>query len=73
MAVSSSLYWIIDPLQQRGEFHRLHAGHYELVPLAHNRLFRSTVLAGFWLDVEWLFAKSLPNEYETLQEILRNP
>jgi Uma2 family endonuclease len=68
-----SEYWIIDPLQQRVEFHRLHAGRYELVPLEHNRLFRSAVLEGFWLDVEWLVAKSLPNEYDILQEILRNP
>jgi hypothetical protein len=64
---------IIDPLQQRCEFHRLHAEQYELVPLEHNRLFRSAALEGFWLDVEWLLAKSLPNEYEILQEILRGP
>ena len=66
-------YWIIDPLQQRCEFHRLHAGRYALVPLEHNRLFRSAALAGFWLDVEWLLAKSLSNEYEILQEILCSP
>jgi Uma2 family endonuclease len=66
-------YWIIDPLQQRCEFHRLHVGRYALVPLEHNRLFRSAALAGFWLDVEWLLAKSLSNEYEILQEILCSP
>ena len=66
-------YWIIDPLQQRCEFHRLHAGHYELVPLEHNRLFRSAVLEGFWLDVEWLLVEPLPNAYEILQDILRSP
>lgn len=65
-----SEYWIVDPLQKRGEFYRLSAGRYELVPLEHNRIFRSTVLAGFWLDVEWLLAEPLPNEYEKLQEIL---
>jgi len=65
-------YWIIDPLQQRCEFHRLQAERYELVPLEHNRIFRSTVLGGFWLDVEWLLVKTLPNAYETLQAILRS-
>jgi Uma2 family endonuclease len=65
-------YWIIDPLQQRCEFHRLHEGHYELVPLEHNRIFRSAVLEGFWLDVEWLLAETLPNEYDLLQELVRS-
>ena len=59
------------PAGQRCEFHRLHEGRYELVPLEHNRLFRSAVMEGFWLDVEWLLAESLPNEYEILQEILQ--
>ena len=63
-------YWIIDPLQKRAEFHCLSAGRYELLPLGHNRIFRSTVLRGFWLDVEWLLAEPLPNAYEKLQEIL---
>jgi Uma2 family endonuclease len=63
-------YWIVDPLQKRVEFHRLSTGGYELVPLEHNRIFRSAVLSGFWLDVEWLLADSLPNAYEKLQEIL---
>jgi hypothetical protein len=43
------------------------------VPLEHNRIFRSAILEGFWLDVEWLLAEPLPNEYAILQEILRSP
>lgn len=65
-----SEYWIIDPLQSRAEFHRLAEGRYELAPLERNRIFRSSVLEGFWLDVEWLLADPLPNVYEKLQEIL---
>lgn len=68
-----SEYWIIDLLQQRCEFHRLHAGRYALVPLEHNRIFHSAVLEGFWLDVEWLLVEPLPNAYEKLQEILAGP
>jgi Uma2 family endonuclease len=63
-------YWIIDPIQRRVEFHRLGAGQYALVPLEHNRIFRSAVLEGFWLDVEWLLTEPLPKAYEKLQEIL---
>ena len=55
-----SEYWIVDPLQRRVEFHRLHAGRYEPVPLEQNRIFRSVVLEGFWLDVEWLLTEPLP-------------
>jgi len=65
-------YWIIDPLQLRAEFYRLLDGRYHLVPLEQNRIFRSEVLEGFWLDVEWLFADKLPNEFEKLQQILNS-
>jgi Uma2 family endonuclease len=64
-------YWIIDPLQQRAEFHRLRNKRYELVLLENNHIFRSQVIPGFWLDVGWLLAKPLPNSYLCLQEILR--
>ena len=57
-------YCIIDPLQLRAEFYRLLDGRYHLVPLEQNRIFRSEVLEGFGLDVEWLFADNLPNEFE---------
>jgi Uma2 family endonuclease len=63
-------YWLIDPLQRRAEFYRLLEGRYTLVPLEHNRIFRSLVLEGFWLDVEWLFSVPLPSAYEKLQEVL---
>ena len=42
-----------------------------MVPLEDNHLFRSTVIPGFWLDVNWLLAKPLPNSYACLQELLR--
>jgi Uma2 family endonuclease len=64
-------YWIIDPLQNRVEFHRLENGRYELVPLEANDIFRSQILPGFWIKVSWLLAKPLPNAYACLQELLR--
>jgi len=63
-------YWLIDPLQRRAEFYRLREGQYSLTAFEHNRIFRSEALAGFWLDVEWLFAEPAPNVYECLQQIL---
>ena len=65
-----SEYWIVDPLQQRVEFLVLEQGRYELAPLEHNRIFRSRVLPGFWIDVEWLLADPLPNASKCLQTIL---
>ena len=65
-------YWIIDALQRRAEFNRLIDGQYHLVPLEQNRIFRSVTLEGFWLDVEWLFADELPNEFERLQQTLNS-
>jgi Uma2 family endonuclease len=64
-------YWIIDPLQRRVEFHRLQGKQYQLVPLENNHIFRSEVLSGFWLDVNWLLADPLPNPYDCLQQILQ--
>lgn len=63
-------YWVIDPLQQRCQFLRLTEELYVDVPLESNRIFRSEVLPGFWLDVDWLLGKTLPNSYRCLQEIL---
>lgn len=63
-------YWIIDPWQDRVEFLRLRNGRYELVPLESNRIFRSEAIPGFWLNVDWLLADPLPDDYACLQEIL---
>jgi Uma2 family endonuclease len=63
-------YWIIDPIQRRCEFLRLRESKYEIVPLEANHIFRSEVLPGFWLNVDWLIGDSLPNTAECLREIL---
>lgn len=67
-----SEYWIVDPIQGRVEFHVLKRGRYQLAPLEDNRIFRSTVLRGFWIDVNWLLADPLPNDYDCLQQILKS-
>ena len=66
-------YWIVDPLQRRVEFLRLQEGRYELVPLENNNLFRSQVIPGLWLNVDWLLAKPVPRAYSCLEQVLKNP
>lgn len=66
-----SEYWIIDPIKNQTKFFRLRDGVYELVPLEEGHIFRSEVLPGFWLDVNWLWADPLPEPYDCLQQILR--
>jgi Uma2 family endonuclease len=63
-------YWIVDPIVSRVEFLRLQEGKYELVPLERNRIFHSSVVNGFWLDVDWLLANPPPAAYNCLQQVL---
>jgi Uma2 family endonuclease len=63
-------YWIIDPIQQRVEFLVLEEGRYRLAPLEQNRIFRSRVLSGFWIDVDWLLADPIPPATRCFQAIL---
>jgi Uma2 family endonuclease len=64
-----SEYWIIDPLKQEALFLRLKDGRYEPVTLEEDRVFRSTALPGFFVDVSWLFAPELPKIQDALRVI----
>jgi Uma2 family endonuclease len=66
-----SEYWIIDPIKNQAQFFRLRNGVYELVPLEDGPIFRSQALPGFWLDINWLLADSLPSVCACLQQILQ--
>lgn len=66
-------YWLIDPRpdRKRADFYVLDvsAGRYRPASLEADRIFRSTVLPGFWLDVDWLWQEN-PNVaeiYETMR------
>lgn len=49
-------YWLIDPIREVAEFYRLEGrGRYELVTTPDD-VFRSEVLPGFFLRVEWLWS-----------------
>jgi Uma2 family endonuclease len=61
--------WLIDPLRKQAEFYRLGVdGIYAAVPIGDDRVFRSTVLEGLWLKVDWLWQDPLPPLMSVLKE-----
>jgi Uma2 family endonuclease len=62
-------YWLIDNPRRQAEFYRRDDdGTYRLVPLNREGVFRSVVLAGLWLRVEWLWQDPLPPLLHVLRE-----
>ena len=66
-------YWIIDsrPGHARADFYVFDpTGHYQPVPVDPAGRYHSTVLAGFWLQVEWLVATEPPDVLQALAQIV---
>lgn len=64
-------YWIVDPRprRRRADFYQLAPdGKYQPVPTPEG-VYRSAVLPGFWLRVEWLWQEPLPKLLPTLETI----
>ena len=62
-------YWILDPIRKQAEFYRLsQEGTYKLVTVGDDGVFRSTVLDGLWLKVDWLRQDPLPSLMSVLRE-----
>ncbi len=60
-------YWLIDPERRQAEFYVLgEDGKYALQMKGEQGVYRSTVLEGFWLRVEWLW--QLPPEVQVFRE-----
>jgi Uma2 family endonuclease len=65
-----SEYWLIDPQTERAEFYQLTAGgRYRQVSPNAEGVYRSTVLPGFWLKVEWLWQEPLPKTLDVLRAL----
>jgi len=68
-------YWLIDPRpmrrkKQRADFYVLDdQGQYQPVPIGKDRIYRSTVLLNFWLNVDWLWADE-PNALTALAQLV---
>jgi Uma2 family endonuclease len=66
-------YWIIDPRPgyERVDFYVLDAkGRYRPVPVEPDGRYHSTVLAGFWLQVDWVLATEPPEILQALVQIV---
>ena len=51
-------YWLIDPPKSRAEFYRRgRDGQFALMKVGEDGIFRSLVVRGFWLRVEWLWRR----------------
>ena len=62
-------YWLIDPERRRAEFYRLGRDkQFDLIPIDEAGVFRSGVLKGLWLNVEWLSQRPLPKLKVVLKE-----
>ena len=62
-------YWIIDEMDQKVTLLRLTQGKYREVRTKAGEL-HSKILSGFWLRPEWLWEEPLPDELDTLEQIL---
>ena len=62
-------YWLLDPLRRQAEFYqRGPDGIFRLVPGGEDGTYRSAVLEGLWLKVEWLWQEPLPPLMSVLRE-----
>jgi Uma2 family endonuclease len=62
-------YWLIDPLRKQAEFYRRgEDGYYHSIPAGEDGIYRSAMLTGFWLKVEWLWQDPLPTLLSVLKE-----
>jgi Uma2 family endonuclease len=61
-------YWLIDPKRKKAEFYLLGRDrHYHLAPVE-DGVFRSAVLKGMWLKVDWLWRNPRPSVLAVLKE-----
>lgn len=66
-------YWIIDPRpgKQSADFWLLDEnGRYQPAAIEEGGVYRSTIIPGFWLRIDWLWADELPDLQRTFAEIV---
>jgi Uma2 family endonuclease len=62
-------YWLLDYLRRQAEFYQRGAdGIFRLVPVGEDDIYRSAVLEGLWLKVDWLWQEPLPPLLTVLRE-----
>jgi Uma2 family endonuclease len=66
-------YWLLDPRIEQAEFYHLdERGRYQLAPVDEEGVYRSRVIPGLWLRVDWLWQQPLPSPTRALLEIDRD-
>ena len=67
-------FWLLDPDAQSAAFYQLGAqGAYQQVAPDAQGIYRSAALAGFWLDVAWLWQDPLLDPEMALLQIIGKP
>ena len=62
-------YWLLDPKRKRAELYRLgDDGIFQSMPIDDDGLFRSSVVTGLWLRIEWLWGEHPPSLLTVLRE-----
>lgn len=62
-------YWLLDQIRQQAEFYGLgEDGIFRLIPIDDSGTFRSRVIDGLWLKVDWLWQDPLPPVLNILRE-----
>lgn len=63
-------YWLLDQQHKRADFYLLGVdGRYRLASLEDGNVYRSSVLPGLWLKVDWLWQEPLPKVLDVLKEL----
>jgi len=63
-------YWIIDPGTRRADFFVLDVdGRYNRGGIDEDGIYRSTVIDGFWVEVNWLWRRPLPSIFEVSRQL----
>jgi Uma2 family endonuclease len=62
-------YWLLDPERKQAEFYVLSRDRIYRPADIIDGIFRSTVVRGFWLRIDWLFQRPLPSTLFVLREL----
>ena len=62
-------YWMLDQTRRQAEFYELgNDGTYKRMDIGEDDIFRSKVIDGLWLKVDWLWQEPLPTLMSVLKE-----
>jgi Uma2 family endonuclease len=63
-------YWVVDIKKEIVYVHNLEGGKYRKSFELHKGKVESGIIAGFWINVDWLWQRPLPLEPDCLKQII---